>query len=97
MEALYRFFVKCNVFAENDAERTLDRRLFGNNFSEASFDDCAGRQRIENRRKRPQTEQEKRDLFAIQSDDENSVPGHDGGENDDVDENIIYIEDIEVT
>ncbi len=88
VEALYRFFVKCNVFAENDAERTLDRRLFGNNFSEASFDDCAGRQRIENRRKRPQTEQEKRDLFAFQSDDENSVPGHDGGENDDVDENI---------
>ena len=82
VKALYIFFVRCNVFAANDAEQTLDRRLFGNNFSVASFDNCAGQQIIDNLRKRPLTEQEKRDLSAFQSDEEDSVNGIDDGEND---------------
>ena len=39
VKALYSFFVRCNVFSDNDAEQTLDRCLLGNNFSVATFAD----------------------------------------------------------
>jgi DNA repair ATPase RecN len=81
VKALYSFFVRCNVFSNNDAEEKLDRCLFGRNYSVATFDHCAGRQIIDNQRKLPLTEQENRLMSSFQSEDD-SVDGLDDDNND---------------
>jgi hypothetical protein len=68
------------VFSDNDAEQTLDRCLFGSNYSVATFDSCAGRQIIDNQRQLPLTEQEKRLMSSFQSEDD-SVDGLDDDDN----------------
>jgi hypothetical protein len=92
---LYKFFVQCGVFSDNDAKCKLDRTFFACNCCTVSFENSVEKEIIDNKRQLNLTSQEKKALCAFRSEEVFELDDCHGSINDEVgiDEESVIVEE----
>ncbi len=84
VDALYNYFVRCNVFQNTEVTSDLDTSLFADNFSVETFMYSIEKQNIDRQRKKQLTDDENRILSSIRGSEEGTYVG-----DDDCSENLV--------